>query len=143
MTLEQLRPDLRHQASAQIGPCNAITLPAMLDVPHYQNMPFEGNERVLQREAEHWLRAMGCMVFHMPGILAVKSYGGWPDLIVLAPGGRLLLIELKTAKGKVSPRQQEVFDAIERLGHTVHLARSVGDVRDLYEIVVLGKIIQH
>lgn len=153
-TLDQLPPDARKQAVSQLvtvgsivpacscypatcegcrgGALPAPTKPVIFpDVPHYCKEHFKGNERVLQREAEGYLKSIGCLVWHMPGIVAAKSFAGWPDLIVLAPCGKLLLIELKTATGKVSDRQRDTFALMAELGHTVHVCRCIGDVRDV------------
>jgi len=50
---------------------------------------------------------------------------GMPDLIVLAPGGRALFVELKTERGRLSPEQKRAHEAIERLGHAVRTVRSL------------------
>jgi len=50
---------------------------------------------------------------------------GFPDLLVLAPGGRALFIELKAGRGRLAPRQREAHAAIEGLGHAVRTVRTL------------------
>ena len=48
---------------------------------------------------------------------------GVPDRLVLLPGGRVIFVELKTEKGKLSPLQIEIHNQLRALGM---------DVRTLY-----------
>lgn len=52
---------------------------------------------------------------------------GEPDFVILAEGGRALLIECKTRKGKLSPEQRAIVAWANKLGHTVHVVRSFGE----------------
>ena len=48
---------------------------------------------------------------------------GWPDLtFVLA--GRVVWVELKTVRGRVSPDQKKVHSIMEGLGHSVYVIRA-------------------
>lgn len=49
---------------------------------------------------------------------------GEPDLRVYLAGGRLLLIENKTLKGRLSPEQIARHEDLERIGHTVLVIRA-------------------
>jgi hypothetical protein len=49
---------------------------------------------------------------------------GVPDFILLAPQGRVFLIECKTLTGKLSIAQMAFGIMAEQLGHRVHLIRS-------------------
>lgn len=60
-----------------------------------------------------------------------KAHGmraGVPDVIIMGPGGRIVMVELKTAKGTLS-KAQRIFaaEALE-LGVTVHVARSPDEI---------------
>ena len=56
------------------------------------------------------------------GAALAKAAGmraGEPDLRIYLPGGRLLLVELKRAKGRVSAAQTERHAALAKHGHHV------------------------
>lgn len=55
-------------------------------------------------------------------------HAGFSDLIVIS-SGRVLFIEIKSAAGRLSTRQQEFRDAIKAHGLPWCMARSVDDVR--------------
>lgn len=69
-------------------------------------------------------RRRGWLAFH--GRMARKTHRtrGEPDFILLADGGRTLLVECKRANGKTTPAQNVVIAQAERLGHTIHVVRS-------------------
>lgn len=46
---------------------------------------------------------------------------GAPDRIVLLPGGKIELVELKTDTGRISPRQRLWHDRAAMLGTRVHV----------------------
>jgi hypothetical protein len=52
-----------------------------------------------------------------------------PDRIVFL-NQKVHLVELKTATGKLSPRQTLVFDELGEAGFPVHILRSKEDVED-------------
>ena len=52
---------------------------------------------------------------------------GEPDFVILADGGRVLFVECKTKTGKLSPAQAALKFHAEKLGHTVHVVRSMED----------------
>jgi hypothetical protein len=54
---------------------------------------------------------------------------GVPDRIVFI-GQKVFLVELKTATGKLSPRQVLVFDDLGEQGFPVHILHSKEDVED-------------
>jgi len=62
----------------------------------------------------------------------ISSVTGVPDRLVIYKG-RLWLVELKTATGLVSPRQQIVFSDLGKHGFPVILVRSRSDVENLIE----------
>lgn len=61
----------------------------------------------------------------------VVRYGvggkGGSDLLGIAPDGRFLAIETKTAKGRVRPEQETFIAAVKRAGGRAGIARSVED----------------
>lgn len=129
LRLEDLPVDMRRQASAQ------MTAPAPAAKPDVKSAvdvdAWAGREKDFQAAVETLLRRFGWKYFHMPGAAAIGNPRGWPDLIAFGHGGRMLLIELKAEKGKLSQLQTWTFDALNTLGHTVHVCRSVEQVESL------------
>ena len=67
----------------------------------------------------HWRQWQG--QFSVPGI---------PDIVGIVPNaGTLLAIEVKTATGKVSDKQWEWIEAINREGGIAFIARSVSETQ--------------
>lgn len=52
---------------------------------------------------------------------------GFPDLLVVCPGGKVVFMEIKTQTGRVSPEQQKMHQFLRRMGQRVTVARSVSD----------------
>ena len=52
---------------------------------------------------------------------------GEPDFVILADGGRVLFVECKSRSGKLSPAQAALKFHAEKLGHAVHVVRSLQD----------------
>lgn len=59
----------------------------------------------------------------------LSSVTGVPDRIVIL-NQKILFVELKTQIGKLSPRQELVFDELGEAGFPVHVLRSKEDVDD-------------
>ena len=64
----------------------------------------------------------------------ISSVTGVPDRIVML-NKHIHLVELKTAKGVLSPRQCLVFAEIEQQGFPVHVLKSKEDVDEFIESV--------
>ena len=58
---------------------------------------------------------------------------GMPDRLVLLPGGGLILVELKTEKGKLSPAQREWHLRARRLGTKVVVLRGLEQIQTWVE----------
>jgi Holliday junction resolvase len=58
---------------------------------------------------------------------ASRLTNGWPDRLVLLPGGVHVFIELKTPKGKVTPLQAHKHQQLREFGHTVFVSRSADE----------------
>lgn len=56
---------------------------------------------------------------------------GEPDFIILANGGRVLFVECKTRRGKLTPVQHAFASMAARLGHEIHLVRSIAAFRSI------------
>ena len=81
-------------------------------------------EAELHREIFDECRRRGWIALH--GSMAERTCRtlGEPDFVILADGGRVLLVECKGKTGKLSPAQAALKHQAERLGHTVHVVRS-------------------
>ena len=55
---------------------------------------------------------------------ATGMQAGEPDLRVYLPGGRLVLIELKSATGSLRPEQKERHARLRALGFEVHVLKA-------------------
>lgn len=77
-----------------------------------------------RHELEASLEAYFSRAVRMAGGRAVKlapTEKGLPDRLVLLPGGRMYLCELKTHTGRVSAAQQLWHDRAGQMGTQVHL----------------------
>ena len=59
-------------------------------------------------------------------IKATGVTAGWPD-IEIVHGGRVYFLEVKSHKGRLSPRQKGVIANLERAGAPVVVVRSIDD----------------
>lgn len=100
------------------------------------------SEDQIQAAIVEWIRtvAPGALVFAVPnGGLRTKAeaarlkwtgvLAGVPDLIVLAPVGRVFALEVKTEVGRLSENQREIFDCLVAIGVQRAIVRSIDDVR--------------
>jgi len=104
----------------------------------------------LQKEIIYWLEVAGYQPFRMP-LGAVKHGGvrkrhplkGFPDLFTFSKHGtgRLITIECKTAKGKLSPEQEKWCVKLIQAGVLYVIGRDAGTVieelatKDVSEII--------
>ena len=69
------------------------------------------------------------------GGIAIKlspTVAGVPDRLVILPGGRMFMVELKAPQGKLSPIQRHVHDLLRKLGITVHVLYGTRGVDDWF-----------
>lgn len=91
-------------------------------------------EADLHREILAECKRRGFIAFH--GSMAHSTFRtpGEPDFIILADKGRVILVECKAGKGKLSPEQRAIHIWADVLGHTVHV------IRTLHQFIELTKI---
>lgn len=89
------------------------------------------SERELTRVIRHTLNTLG--VWHYKVHQGLGSTPGIPDIIGIW-NGHLLAIEVKTAKGKLSPQQETKLMEINQNGGLAFVARSVDDVIDKLDV---------
>ena len=85
------------------------------------------SEASLHEEIFDECRQRGWIALH--GSMAERSHRtlGEPDFTILAGGGRVLFVECKTRSGKLSPAQAALKFHAEKLGHTIHVVRSLDE----------------
>lgn len=107
-TLRRLNPHLFGTRSAECGARNGVA-----------------REACLHEEIFDECRRRGWIALH--GSMAERTCRtlGEPDFVILADGGRVLFVECKTKTGKLSPAQTALKFHAEKLGHTVHVVRSL------------------
>ena len=89
------------------------------------------SERDLHEQVFDECRRRGWIALH--GSMAERTCRtlGEPDFVILAGGGRVLFVECKSRSGKLSPAQSALKFHAEKLGHTVHVVRSMKDFLEL------------
>lgn len=70
-------------------------------------------------------RRRGWLVFHGSMASATARTLGEPDFVICRDGGQTLMVEVKTAIGKLSTDQQAVAAWARKLGHTIYVVRSL------------------
>jgi Holliday junction resolvase len=87
-------------------------------------------ERQLHDDILTECRRRGWIALHSRMDMAATLTVGAPDFVILAEG-RILLIEVKTRTGKLSPAQQALHAWARKLGHEVNVVRSVEEFNAL------------
>lgn len=92
--------------------------------------PCVERERGLHDEIIFACKQRGWLTIHsrmdMPSTVAV----GCPDFVILADGGRTLLVEAKSRTGKLRPEQRAWLAWAEKLGHRAAVVRSIKEFLD-------------
>lgn len=60
----------------------------------------------------------------------VGVVAGIPDLVIIAKGGKAMMLEVKTAKTKLSESQVTMFDLLDELEVPHRIVRSIDDARE-------------
>ena len=96
-------------------------------------------ESDVQRAIVQALSYAGWLVMHIPN-QSTRGRQRWsglvpgaPDLVVVRRG-RVLFLEVKTEKGKVSEKQSEVHDLLRLHGMEVRVVRNADDIMDLIQL---------
>lgn len=86
----------------------------------------EGKESVLQGKIEKWAEEWGhpCESFRQNPRARRTLKPGWPDIRLILPRGRVLWIELKSKKGRLSEEQKLLRLQFLNHGHEIHEIRS-------------------
>lgn len=105
-----------------------------MTVAEYQKLaPKSGGtqpETVIKKQVRQFLETLGWFVFY--NLQGVGAYKGIPDFICVRDG-RVVFLEVKTAKGKLSDHQGRFKSLIEMHGGEYRVTRGIDDLRELME----------
>ena len=90
------------------------------------------SEASIQKSGVAALRTLGCLAIKQ-SIVGAMGVRGWPDYLILLPGGRSFWIEFKVPGKDPTPLQWQRIDALTELGHSVHVCHSKNEAIDAYE----------
>lgn len=76
------------------------------------------SEKVIERYLCNRVAALGLLCLKYANF----QQAGYPDRLILLPGGRCVWVELKSTGRKPTRLQLERFADLERRGHTVYVA---------------------
>lgn len=104
----------------------ALSNPAIADAVRAWRQPTESD---LHEQIKRWcsVQAVPWLTHHSRMDAATTTERGAPDFIIIAPEGRLLLIECKTERGKLSTHQEAWHAWARKLGHSVVVVRSFAE----------------
>ena len=98
------------------------------DAPKFARAP-----EPVEREAElhhailDWCAARGLVALHGSMAHRTRRTLGEPDFVILAPHGRVVLVECKLPGRKLSAEQNALARRAQLLGHVVHVARDMDE----------------
>lgn len=98
---------------------------------HFADVTGQEHEKDLHNQIFNECRRRGWIAFH--GSMAERSHRtlGEPDFIILQPVGNLLMVECKTRTGKLTIEQQAMIAHAAKLGHKIHVVRSLAEFLNL------------
>lgn len=74
-------------------------------------------ERNVERRFVERAKPLGCRTRKLNG----AGFRDWPDRLVLAPRGVVMLIEFKRPGGRATPKQALLHEQLRALGHDVRV----------------------
>lgn len=94
------------------------------------------NESALHNSIIAFCKHRLWIYFHGSMVSRTARTIGEPDFTILADKGRVFFIECKTKIGKLTPEQLGIKMWAERLGHQIHVVRSVDEFLRLVNAAV-------
>jgi hypothetical protein len=88
----------------------------------FSDVPDEGLESGLLSKCLIYCKERGYPIFHDRS--RGKNQAGWPDLQIYLPGGKAILVELKSAKGSLRKEQEQLARQFMYLKHRYYKVRS-------------------
>lgn len=95
--------------------------------------PVVQGEALLERHLRKQVRLQGGMTIKL-----APTEKGVPDRLIIAPGGSIYLVELKTESGRLSPAQKLWHNRAEAVGATVHIVYGRDELDALLEEILPG-----
>ena len=91
-------------------------------LPRYRQTEADLHEQIFAE-----CRRRGWLALH--GSMSERTHRtmGEPDFVILANDGLVLFVECKTSTGKLSTEQQALHAWARKLGHEVHVVRSLAE----------------
>lgn len=85
------------------------------------------SEKSLERYLTEHVAAMGgvCLKYYNPNV------AGYPDRVILMPGGSTTWVELKGAEGRLSELQRYRVKKLREMGHAVNVCGTLEDINVL------------
>lgn len=96
-------------------------------------------EKRLHEQILEACRQRGWICFHSRMDRRTTTACGLPDFVILADGGRLFLVECKSRTAKLRPEQAALAAHARKLGHEIHLCRSLADFLTLIAPVAIAQ----
>lgn len=100
-------------------------------VPPPKKLKNKMSERAIEYKLKKGVEAFGGMCLKFPPIF----FRGFPDRIILMPGGHVLFVETKAPKRRPSIVQKKVHQSLRDLGFRVEVIDSMEDVETLLTIL--------
>jgi len=91
------------------------------------------DESDLHSQILDFCRSRGWIAFHGSMAHRAMRTAGEPDFTVLADGGRVFFFECKSKDGKLSTEQLGMIAWGAKLGHTIHVIYSLGQLADIVD----------
>ncbi|HDO36667.1 MAG TPA: hypothetical protein ENH07_10305 [Nitrospirae bacterium] len=108
-----------------------IAGPTDTKITGMKDIPDPGHESTLQRKVQDYCEENGWPCFHDRSKKVNEP--GWPDCLIFLPGGKVVLIELKSSAGKLRKEQYALRRLLGWNDHMVYIARSFKRVVEIIE----------
>lgn len=89
-------------------------------------------ENILQAAILKKARKRGCLAYKVQAV----SYVGFPDTMVIFPGGRIILVEVKTPTGRLRPAQVRRIKQLRLHGVPVYVVNSLAQFEKVMDTYV-------
>ena len=100
-------------------------------LPRYQDLagadePDEGPESRLQGKIQAWAKEWGRPIQSNRKTKGARTLltPGWPDITLVTTGGKVIFIELKSNRGRLTEDQKQMKLQFMAMGHQIHEVRS-------------------